>query len=590
MDLPQSLLRYEDVTFRYKTGGDEPAFSSFELDLGPGDIVLITGPSAAGKTSVCRAANGLIPHLYAGHLENRVVIADRYDTREYDVAQLSRLVGLLFQDPDTQLFMPTVEDELAFGPANFGVAREEILERIDRLLALVRLEHAREKNPHSLSGGQQQAVALAAIMASEPEVLVLDEPTSNIDPLGSRQILQLLGDLARDARRTVMVVEHKIEELASLVDRILVMDRGRVVASGTPAQVLEDVELIHELGLHAPEVTLLCQRLRKAGLPIEKLPLTVDEARSILGPVLAPLKEHVRRMTMAGRDAERRKRGDVLVSLEGVTHRYPDGTEALRGASLQVREGEFVAILGQNGSGKTTLMKHLNGLLKPTAGRVVVCGRDTAAATIDELAKDVGYIFQDPTSQIFKMKVRDELAVGPQNLGLSKAEVERRVEAAAERLDITHLLDKNPFFLSKGEQQRVAVAAIMAMEPRVLVLDEPTTGQDLRRSRDILDLCAELNRAGTTVIMVTHDMKLAAEYADRVVVMRQGEVVAEGPTREVFGMTDVLASSFLRPPQVTELCMSLGFPEPILTVDEAEFVFRELLGLGEEGEAHAVRV
>lgn len=570
-----SLLRYEHFSFQYKNA-DRTALEGFDLDVGEGEVVLITGASGAGKTTVCRAANGLIPHLYGGRLEGRVVVADRYDTREYDVASLSRLIGLLFQDPDTQLLMPTVEEELGYGPANYGVPREEIFRRIDDLLRLIRLQGARHKNPHSLSGGQQQAVALAAVLAMDPGVLVLDEPTSNIDPLGSQELLALVARLAREQRRTVVVVEHKLEELAGLADRMLVLDGGRVVASGTPDEVLEDVELIDRLGLHAPEVTLLCQRLRNLGVPIDRLPLTVDEGVEVLGSLLRETANASTPSPAGGPDPAPSP-GEPVIEVEDVSYRYPDGTEALRGVSLTIREGEFVAVLGQNGSGKTTLMKHFNGLLRPSAGRVRVAGRDTARASIDELARVVGYIFQDPTSQIFKMKVRDELAFGPATLGLPADEVTRRVERAAEQLGIAHLLDQNPFFLSKGEQQRVAVAAVMAMEPRVLVLDEPTTGQDYRRSREILELCVELNRQGTTVVMITHDMKLAARYARRVVVLREGEVLADGPTREVFAREDVLTASYLKPPQVTTLCRRLGLPHTVLTVDEALAALRPLL-------------
>ncbi|MCL5045906.1 MAG: energy-coupling factor transporter ATPase [Actinobacteria bacterium] len=572
--MSEVLLQYENISFQYKNGS-RPAVEDIGLDVREGEVVLITGPSGAGKTTICRAGNGLIPHLYTGEYKNKVIVAGRYDTKEYDVAALSKIVGLLFQDPDTQLFSPTVEEEIGFGAANYGLPREEIVRRVEELLDLTRLTWARRKNPHRLSGGQQQAVALASVLATNPKILILDEPTSNIDPIGSQQILELVAELARKQGRTLVVVEHKIEEVANIADHMVVMDGGRIIRSGPPRKVLDDVELIHDLGLHAPEVALLCQRLRNAGYSIGELPLTLEEAYGVLEPLLPPPPIRARLL----RPATKRtlsSTGEIILEIHDVTHRYPDGTTALDGVTLQIRRGEFVAVLGQNGSGKTTLMKHLNGLLKPTSGRVLVAGKDTQKHSIGELSAIVGYIFQDPSAQIFKMKVCDEIAFGPQNLNLSMSEVEGRVRDAAKQLDIEHLLNENPFFLSKGEKQRVAVAAVMAMKPQVLVLDEPTTGQDYRRSRDILELCVELNRQGTTILMITHDMKLAAEYAGRVVVMKGGRILADGNVRDVFGMSDVLRDSFLKPPQVCQLGFRLGLPYALLTVDEAEAALKSL--------------
>ncbi|MCL5047009.1 MAG: ATP-binding cassette domain-containing protein, partial [Actinobacteria bacterium] len=255
----------------------------------------------------------------------------------------------------------------------------------------------------------------------------------------------------------------------------------------------------------------------------------------------------------------------------GLVHRYEDGTEALKGVDLEIREREFVAILGQNGSGKTTFAKHLNGLLRPSGGRLLVSGKDATTQRQSDLSAIVGYVFQDPDAQIFKNKVRDEIAFGPKNLGLPAAEVNRRVEEVAGKLEIAHLLDQNPFFLSKGDKQRIAVASVMAMKPKVLVLDEPTTGQDLKRSKEVMDLTKNLNEDGTTIIVITHSMNLAVEYCRRVIVMKDGRVWLDGSPREVFSETEKLAASALKPPQITQLAQALaegGFPRDILTVAE----------------------
>jgi energy-coupling factor transport system ATP-binding protein len=563
-EAPHPLV-YDRFSFAYR--GGEKVVRDLSLDLAEGRVVLVTGPSGAGKTTVCRAANGLIPHEFKGTLDGSVTVAGRYDSRKLAVSPLSKIVGVMSQDPETQLFNPSVEDEIFFGACNYGLPAETILERTQELLELTRLTEHRRKNPHNLSGGQQQSCALASMLVFEPLVLVLDEPTSNIDPIGSQQVLDLVARLAQEENRTTLLVEHKIEELADLVDEMIVIDRGEILHRGTVREVLEHVEYIDSVGLRVPQVTLLCAKLRTAGWPVEDLPIGVEEAVRVLAPLvdqdaLNRAPEPPPRRVQHGSD-------EVVVSVRGLSHVYQDGTRAVHDVDLEIRRGEFVGILGPNGSGKTTLVKHLNGLLKPTEGSVTVAGLDTREATIAEMAQAVGFIFQNPDSQIFKMKVEEELAFGPKNVGLSEEEVYRRVREAAEELEISHLLDRNPFFLSKGEKQRVAVAAVMAMQPDILVLDEPTTGQDFKRAREIMDLAVQLHEEGQTVFVITHDMNLAAEYCERVVIMEGGRVLLDAPTREAFLAEEALKASSLRQPQVTALGKALGYGQAWLTVDEA---------------------
>jgi energy-coupling factor transport system ATP-binding protein len=573
-------LVYDRFSFAYKGGSQVVREAS--VDLTEGKVVLVTGPSGAGKTTVCRAANGLIPHEFKGTFEGNVTVAGRYDTRRLGVSALSKIVGVLSQDPETQLFNPTVEDEIVFGACNYGLPPDVIRERAERLLGLTRLTKHRRKNPHNLSGGQQQACALASILAFEPLVLVLDEPTSNIDPLGSQQVLDLVAQLAREENRTTLLVEHKIEELSDLVDEMIVMNEGEILHRGPVREVLEHVEYIDSVGLSVPQITLLCARLRSAGWPIEELPIGIEEGVSVLSP-LVDSEELARAPRLPSRRAQHES-DEVVVGVRGLSHVYEDGTRALHGVDLEIKRGEFIGILGQNGSGKTTLVKHFNGLLKPTEGTVTAAGHDTREATIAEMAMTVGYIFQNPDAQIFKMNVREEIAFGPQNVGLSEEEVDGRVREAAEDLEISRLLDKNPFFLSKGEKQRVAVAAVMAMKPDILVLDEPTTGQDFKRAKEIMDLAVRLHAEGQTVVIITHDMNLAAEYCDRVVIMSDGNVLLDAPTREAFLAEEALKASSLRPPQVTALGKALGYGEAWLTVDEAV----EMLGKVRKGAAGGV--
>ncbi len=567
---PASALLYDKFSFAYgqeDTEKRENAVSDISLDLSRGSIVLITGPSGAGKTTICRAGNGLIPHEFKGKMRGKVTISGEYNSRQFSVNALSRSVGVLQQDPDTQLFLPTVEEEIVFGSCNYGIPANEIRQRTETLLMQTRLLAHRRKNPHNLSGGQKQTCALASVLAFDPETLILDEPTSNIDPLGSKDVLDLIARLARESGRTTLLVEHKIEELVHLVDEMIVLDKGKILHRGTVREVLEHIEYIDSVGLSVPQITLLAARLRSAGWPITQLPLDIHEALEVLSPLIN--KDALSSLPGILPRRHQNENSEVVVDIRQLSHTYKDGTMALRGVDLQIRRGEFVAILGQNGSGKTTLIKHLNGLLKPTSGSVKVTGLDTSKASINTMALKVGFIFQNPDTQLCKMKVSDEVAFGPKNVGLSDAEVNRRVQQAAKDLDIAHLLEKNPFLLSMGEKQRIAVASVLAMETDILVLDEPTTGQDYRRAKDIMDLAVRFHEAGKTIIVITHDMNLAAEYCDRVVIMAKGQAILDAPTRKAFRTQEALQASSLRPPQVTMLGDALNSSSAWLTVDEA---------------------
>lgn len=559
-------LSYDKFTFAYGEDGADVAHD-ISINLPEGHILLITGPSGAGKTTICRAANGLIPHEFKGKMRGQVTIAGRYNSRKYAVSALSKYIGLLQQDPDTQLFNPTVEEEIVFGACNYGLPADEIRQRTERLLELTRLSEHRHKNPHHLSGGQQQSCALAATLSFDPATLILDEPTSNIDPLGSQEVLALVARLAREEGRTTLLVEHKLEELVHLVDEMIVLDQGKILHRGTVREVLEHVEYIDSVGLSVPQITLLAARLRTAGWPIDMLPLDIDEALQILKPLLD--REALSRLPTPAPRRVQHNFDEVVVDIHQLTHVYKDGTVALHDVDLKIKRGEFVAILGQNGSGKTTLVKHLNGLLKPTSGTVTVAGLDTRKVSLNEMAVTVGFIFQNPDTQLCKLKVYDELAFGLKNVGLSESEVDQRVKQAAEELEITHLLDKNPFLLSMGEKQRIAVASVLAMRPSILVLDEPTTGQDFKRAKEIMDLAVRLHEAGQTIIVITHDMNLAAEYCDHVIIMAGGSVILDAPAREAFLAHEEMRTSSLRPPQITLLGQALGYTSAWLTVDEA---------------------
>src|SRR5919205_357990 len=553
----------EGLGYRYR-GQQKPALDGIDLEVAEGEFLVVMGPSGAGKSTLCVSLNGLIPHFFKGQMEGEVRVGGR-STREGRVGEFAQEVGLVFQDFEAQLFSTNVALEVAFGPENFQVEHEEMVKRVESVLRQVRLEGFEDRTPATLSGGQKQRLAIASVLAIQPRVLCLDEPTTDLDPIGKLGVFEIAEGLKNRDDVTLIVVEHETEETLD-ADRIIVLRSGKIAADRPAREILRDVKLLEESSVMPLQVARF---FHERGAEEGQLPLTPEEGIEEFGRRGWRVSPQRHRELVEADKSREEGYGEPLIEVEGLTHRYPNGVVALEGVDLTVRRGEFLAVLGQNGSGKTTLVKHFNGLLKPTEGTVTAAGHDTRGASIAQMAMTVGYIFQNPDAQIFKMNVREEIAFGPQNVGLSEEEVDRRVREAAEDLEISHLLEKNPFFLSKGEKQRVAVAAVMAMKPDILVLDEPTTGQDFKRAKEIMDLAVRLHAEGQTVVVITHDMNLAAEYCDRVVIMEGGRVLLDAPTREAFLAEEELNASSLRPPQVTVLGKALGYPRAWLTVDEA---------------------
>ena len=540
-----------------------PALQEIDLCLPAGQLLAVMGPTGAGKTTLCLALNGLVPRATGGILRGNVWVAG-YNTRHQPVAELATRVGLVFQDSESQLFNMTVEDEVAFGPENLGLPTDEIERRVAWALQAVGLSELRAHSPAQLSGGQQRRLALAAVLAMHPHILVLDEPTADLDPLGRQAIMAIIAGL-RAQGMTIVLATQDAEVAAELADRVAVLDAGRLVLEGTPAQVFAQVERLHGLGLEVPQLAELSRRLG-----IDPIWLTVEQAVQALAgntgrqPAAATAMES----TVWPDPIPPPDAGSSLpaVGFERVWYRYNGGAPALAGIELSIPQGAYTALVGANGSGKTTLAKHIIRLLQPDRGRVLVLGQDTRRTTTGQLARRVGYVFQNPDHQLFAASVWEEVAFGPRNLGLAPAEVERRVQAALTAFDLTALSGLPPAVLSYGQRRLVTLAAAHAMQPQVLILDEPSVGLDRRLTGRLLDWVATLHRAGTMVVFITHDMRLAA-LARRSVVLERGRVCADLPTARLFDAPERLRQAGILPPPVVELSQRLGLPG-VLTVDD----------------------
>ena len=554
VDSASIAVTLEEVSFTYRSAQNS-ALVNVRFRQRKGEMVGIMGASGTGKSSLARCLNAIIPGFEHGHFQGVVRVHGR-DVDGSRVCDMAPLVGMVFQDFEAQLFSTNVAHEVAFAMEQVGLAPAEIRARIGPALAAVGLAGFEDRDPTSLSGGEKQRLAIASVLAVQPSIIVLDEPTTDLDPEGRAEVFDLIRKL-RDRGLSLLIVEHETEEMREC-DRIVVMRGAEIIADRLPEQMLSDTRLLTESGIRPPGLNLVL-----AALGLNSHARSVDEAESIIRqslPLPAPfeLKSGSPQLS-AQNPAAVPATGLPLVEVDNVTHVYGGTVRALDQVSLTINPGEFVAIIGQNGSGKTTLAKHIVGLLKPDAGRVMLDGRQRADLRPAQAASIVGYVFQNPDHQIFAGTVAEEVAFGPRNFGMPADETERRCERVLKAVGLEDMRDKDPFLLGRGERQRLAVASILVLEPRLLILDEPTTGLDYPQQRRMMELISELNRAGTAIVIITHTPWLVAEYARRAVLMRKGRKLFDGAVRDLFAQEDLLTSAAFRVPEVTALSRRFGF-------------------------------
>jgi len=557
------LLRLRDVAVTHQ-GEDAATPAAVTFDIAPGEVVLLLGPSGSGKSTLTLALNGLIPHAVPADVRG-VIEVDGRDASVTAVAELSTRVGMVFQDPDAQLVTGTLLDEVAFGPENLRMPVADVLARAEGALRRVGLWERRAENPDRLSGGGRQRLAIACALAMGSPLLVLDEPTANLDPQGIEEVCAALAELVAAGDRAILLVEHNLDAAIGFVDRAVVLDQeGRLVADGTVGAVLRDrAEELHAMGVWLPTSALAALRLRRAGYALDPLPLTPDELRAALEDAPNPQKQapvhtsaplegvdsHADVSTRGGApaDTEAQDAASPVIAVRGLSLTR-GRTAVLHDIDLDVARGEFLAVVGANGAGKTSLIQAIAGVVPPPRGSVHLGGLDVGRTDIRTLSSQIGFVFQNPEHQFIANTVFDELAHGLRLQRLPDDEVRRRTEALLERFGLTAKARTHPFLLSGGQKRRLSVGTALVAGAPVLALDEPTFGQDRARADELLGLLRELNREGTTIIVVTHDMQLVAEYADRMVVMAGGRILAQGPTAELFSDAELIEKAGLRPP------------------------------------------
>ena len=610
------IICVRDVSFTYD--GEAFALSGASAQIERGEFVCILGGNGSGKSTLAKHLNALlVPD------KGRVEVCGMDTSARQHTYAIRQSAGMVFQNPDDQLVASIVEDDVAFGPENLGVPTAELRERVTQRLEDVGLSGFEKHETHALSGGQKQRVAIAGALAMNPEILILDEASAMLDPRGRKGLMRVVRSL-NDQGMTVVMITHFMEE-AALADRVIVLDEGKVARVGTPEEVLIDVDALSALNLEVPFAAELSQALRRAGVPViaavteEALAENVFSVFSSHAAAASSAHENAAPQGSSGTKTLTEKApaspfapkadaaagatdcakfpaspaeptdGDVLIWLENVSFTYdaaearrqrkagkkpapkqakwgnsPEALWALDNVSLKVRKGEFLGIAGHTGSGKSTLIQHMNGILHPTSGRVVAFGSDIAEkGAANDVRGRVGVVFQYPENQLFAATVAEDVAFGPRNLGLSEEEVSKRVERSLRTVGLNpeEIAARSPFELSGGQQRRVAFAGVLAMEPEVLVLDEPAAGLDPKARKSFLDMVSHLHKEGLTVVMVSHNMDDLANLCDRVAVMSEGKLLMGGTPAEVFSRADELTAVGLAttsPEHFANLCARGG--------------------------------
>ncbi|MHB8134624.1 MAG: ABC transporter ATP-binding protein [Anaerolineaceae bacterium] len=534
---------------------ETPTLKDLSLEIQPNTINVLVGPGGSGKSTLCSLFNGEIPHLLGGKLEGTVFVGGQ-NTNDLAVKNISQLVGHMLQDPESMFATLYVEDEIAFGPENLLIDAQEIKTSVNSLLELIQLQPQRNNLVWNLSGGQIQKLGLAVILAMHPKMVVLDEPTANLDPSATRSVHELILEL-RNQGMTILLVTRELDDfILSAADQLLVLDEGKIIANGNVQQVLKEFgsEMLTRLGIWLPETVEIGIALRdRFKVNLDRIPITVEETLQVLN------QENLLRINLKLEQDKSTERTLLplsypLISARNLEFTYNNGFKALNDVSFDIFPGEMLAIVGRNGAGKSTLAKLMVGLLKPQIGNLSLFDKPAAKWKVESLSEKIALVFQNPEHQFLTDTAFDEIAYSLLSRGVDDPnEVRKQVEDWMTRLDLLDFQKIHPFALSAGKKRRLGVATMLVCNPVVLLVDEPTYGQDKEMTQNLMALMESIRKLGVTVVMITHDMRLVQEYASRVLVMADGKILYEGEPSNLFCSEELLESANLRPTLLQEL-------------------------------------
>ncbi|WP_372660663.1 ABC transporter ATP-binding protein [Cohnella sp.] len=550
------LIEAKQLTVRYPFQ-QRAAIKEIDLRIGQGERVLILGPSGGGKSTLALAITGIIPRSVEAELSGEMTV-DGISSQEMRPGMMSRKVGILFQDTETQFCMTTVEDEIAFGLENIGLTAAEMDIRIGQSLKLTGLDGRRYAGQQELSGGLKQKLGLACLLAMDQDTLILDEPTANLDPETTDEMFALLSQLAEQSGKTLIFIEHKLDDLIDYIDRVIVLgDEGSVIADGSPRQIFyRQIDMLQQQGIWVPRLCIAAKQLESFGIVWETLPLTLAEWDAGLlkqGLTIPKLQQDGQQ---SASDEERCSEPAItsqaepeppLLELQNVSYAY-GSRDVLHNLSCTIPHGDFVALLGPNGTGKSTLVQLLVKLLTPKQGRILLHGTSLDKLSSRQLMQKVGLVFQNPEHQFIRDTVIEELSYGLQLSGHSKESIQSRLDDLLQRFRLTEQRNHNPFSLSQGQKRRLSVATMLTSEQELLILDEPTFGQDYVNTVALMDLLRDLNQEGTTVLMITHDMELVKQYASRVLLLNEGHLIYDGKPTALFSNDHLMRQAAIKRP------------------------------------------
>lgn len=549
------LISFEGFGFKY-TAQAEPTLFDIDLKIHKGEKILIAGPSGCGKSTLAHCINGLIPNSFPGEATGSLKIKGK-DALKLGIFGLSETVGTVLQDSDAQFVGLTVAEDIAFALENDCVPDVKLREEVRRIAKLVDVERVVDHAPHEISGGQKQRVGLGGVMVNDVELLLFDEPLANLDPATGKQAIALIDDIQKRSGCAVIIIEHRIEDvLFRPVDRVVLMGEGRIIYDGDPDSLLAG-DLLTGAGIREP---LYITALKYAGVELDasmqlsRLPrLQLSEAQ----------KAKVREWFEASARQEAAKSKEVLLSIEGLDFSYDNGHHAIKGISCNIHKGEMLSVVGTNGAGKSTFSKLICGFEKPDKGRMVFCGTDLSTLSIKERADRIGYVMQNPNQMISKVQIFDEVALGLRCRGMDEDSIRERVEETLRTCGLYPFRNWPVSALSYGQKKRVTIASILALGVEMIILDEPTAGQDFRHYTEIMDFLTELNSMGVTVLLITHDMHLMLEYTPRALVFNDGKIIADMTAPEVLNSPEIIEKAHLKETSLYHLSALCGISDPV---------------------------
>lgn len=543
-------IEFSNFSFRYESL-DKPTLKNINLRIEKGEKIVIIGPSGSGKSTLGQCLNGLIPHAIKGETSGQLTINGQ-DTAPFDMHQFTEQVGTVLQDTDSQFVGLSIGEDIAFALENQLMSNIDMYPLVKATAKMVDLEQMLDRSPHDLSGGQKQRVSLAGILVDDVDILLFDEPLAALDPKTGKKTIEIIDDLHRETGKTIIIIEHRLEDvLHRSVDRIILMESGEIIADTTPDEILAS-PLLEEYGIREP---LYLSALKEAGCAIEG-----DAKPSSLSTLpLAQYQTAVSAWFEASKATNVEKQAETLLAVRNLTYSYDGEKNALEDVSFDVKRGEFVSVLGKNGSGKSTITKLVMGVIEPDQGSMILNGQDLNELTIFERSQKVGVVMQNPNHMISHHMIFDEVAFGLRNRGVEEKQVEAKVLEVLELCGLSKYRHWPIEALSYGQKKRVTIASILALEPELLILDEPTAGQDYRNYTSMLSFIEKLNRElGITVMIISHDMHLVLEYTTRSIVIADSKLIADAPMTEVFSSPALLDQANLATTSLYELATELG--------------------------------